>query len=111
MKNKKTTSLKNYFLTGIRVSAPLAITAYLATELILFIDKKVTSLIPKEHKHVVDFLHGIPGFGVLILLISLILIGWISSGFFGNALLKILNKAISKMPVVSGLYNALKKIL
>ena len=111
MEDKKKHSIKNYFLTGILVSAPLAITAYLATELILFIDKKVTSLIPKEHKHVVDFLHGIPGFGVLILLISLILIGWISSGFFGNALLKILNKAISKMPVVSGLYNALKKIL
>ena len=111
MKNKKTTSLKNYFLTGILVSAPLAITGYLATELILFIDRKVTSLIPTEYRHVFNFLHGIPGFGVLTLLISLVLIGWLSSGFFGNALLKILNKAISKMPVVSGLYNALKKIL
>ena len=111
MKEKRAASLKNYFLTGILVSAPLAITGYLATELILFIDRKVTSLIPTEYRHVFNFLHGIPGFGVLILLISLILIGWISSGFLGNALLKILNKGISKMPVVSGLYNALKKIL
>ncbi|MBO5997017.1 MAG: DUF502 domain-containing protein, partial [Alphaproteobacteria bacterium] len=37
--------------------------------------------------------------------------GWISSGFIGTALLKGLNKAISKMPVVSGLYNGLQKIL
>ena len=35
----------------------------------------------------------------------------VSSGFIGNALLNLLNKAISKMPIVSGIYSALKKIL
>ena len=111
MEDKKKHSIKNYFLTGILVSTPLAITLYLAVELILFIDSKVSALIPVEYKPMLKHLHGIPGFGVLILFVGLIFIGWISSGFFGNALLKTLNKGISKMPVVSGLYNGLKKIL
>ena len=36
----KTKTLKNYLLTGILVSAPLAITIYLAVELVCFIDEK-----------------------------------------------------------------------
>lgn len=108
---KKTKTIKSYFLTGILVSAPLAITVYLAIEFVRFIDEKVNALIPKEYNPATYLPFGIPGFGILILLIGLFLIGVISSGFIGTAILKGLNKAISKMPVVSGLYNALQKIL
>lgn len=111
MQEKKTKSLKSYFLTGILVSAPLAITIYLAIELIRFIDVKVNALIPVEYNPVSRLPYGIPGFGIVILLIGLVVIGWISSGFIGTALLNGVNKAISKMPVVSGLYNGLRKIL
>ena len=108
---KKTNTIKSYFLTGILVSAPLAITVYLAIELVRFIDEKVNALIPKEYNPATYLPFGIPGFGILILLIGLFLVGVISSGFIGTALLKGLNKAISKMPVISGLYNGLQKIL
>ena len=108
---KNTKTIKSYFLTGSLVSAPLAITVYLAIEFVRFIDEKVNALIPKEYNPATYLPFGIPGFGILILLIGLFLIGVISSGFIGTAILKGLNKAISKMPVVSGLYNALQKIL
>lgn len=108
---EKSRSLKSYFLTGILVSAPLAITIYLAIELVRFIDAKVNALIPPQYNPTEYLPYGIPGFGLLILFVGLILIGWISTGFIGTAMLKGLNKAISKMPVVSGLYNGLQKIL
>ena len=107
MSEKNSRSLKTYFLTGILVTTPIAITVYLALELINFIDTKVTGWIPE--KYGIPF--GVPGLGLMILFVGLIFIGWISSGFIGNALLKVFNKTISKMPVVSGLYNGLKKIL
>ena len=66
-KNKKSRSLKTYFLTGILVSAPLAITIYLAVELINFIDKKVTGLIPAEYNPENYLPYGIPGLGLVIL--------------------------------------------
>lgn len=104
-------SIKTYLITGTLISAPLAITIYLAVELVRFIDNKVTAFIPKEYNPSTYLPFGIPGFGILILFVLLILIGMVSSGFIGNALLNLLNKAISKMPIVSGIYNALKKIL
>lgn len=104
-------SLKSYFLTGILVSAPLAITIYLAVELIKFIDAKVNAFIPKEYNPMTHLPYSIPGFGILILFVGLIFIGWISSGFIGTVMLKGLNKAIARMPVVSGIYGALKKIM
>lgn len=110
-KNKKSRSLKTYFLTGILVSAPLAITIYLAVELINFIDKKVTGLIPAEYNPENYLPYGIPGLGLVILLVALVLIGMVASGFIGNALIKMMNKLIAKMPVVSGIYSALRKIL
>ena len=109
--SKKTNTIKSYFLTGVLVSAPLAITIYLAIELVRFIDEKVNALIPKEYNPATYLPFGIPGFGILILLIGLFLVGVVSSGFIGTALLKGLNKAISKMPVISGLYNGLQKVL
>ena len=111
MEKKKTHSIKSYFLTGILVSAPLAITVYLALELIKFIDTKVNAMIPVEYNPMTHLPYSIPGFGIAILFVGLIFIGWISSGFIGTAMLKGLNKAISRMPVVSGIYNALKKIM
>lgn len=110
-KVKKSRSIKTYFITGILVSAPLAITIYIAVELINFIDKKVTSFIPAEYTPENYLPYGIPGLGLIILLVFLVLIGMVSSGFLGNALIKIMNKIISKMPVVSGIYSALHKIL
>lgn len=104
-------SLKTYFLTGILVSAPLAITIYLAVELINFIDTKVTGLFPEKYNPENYLPYGVPGLGLLILLIALVIIGWISSGFVGNFFLKALNKMISKMPVVAGIYGALRKVM
>ena len=95
-------SIKTYLITGTLISAPLAITIYLAVELIRFIDNKVTAFIPKEYNPSTYLPFGIPGFGILILFVLLILIGMVSSGFIGNALLNLLNKAISILETVMG---------
>ena len=111
METKKRHTLKSYFLTGVLVSAPLAITIYLAWELIRFIDAKVNAALPEQYNPLTYLPYHIPGFGIVILFVGLIFIGWISSGFIGTALIKGLNRGISRMPVVSGIYNALKKIM
>ena len=64
---QKTNTIKSYFFTGILVSAPLAITVYLAIELVRFIDEKVNALIPAEYNPATYLPFGIPGFGILII--------------------------------------------
>lgn len=108
---KKSRSIKTYFLTGILVSAPISITLYLAVELIRWIDSTVTAVIPEKYNPETYLPYGIPGFGILFLFVLLIFIGMISSGFIGNALLSLMNKIISKMPLVSTVYGALRKII
>lgn len=111
MSENKKRSLKTYFLTGILVTTPLAITVYLALELIHFIDNSVSGLIPAKYNPETYLPYGIPGLGIVILVVLLVFIGMLSSGFLGNFLLQIMNKTISKMPIVSGIYTALKKIM
>ena len=41
-------TLKTYLFTGVLVTAPVAITLYLAVELFTYIDKNVTALIPEK---------------------------------------------------------------
>ncbi len=111
MKKKKTNHLlKTYLFTGILVTAPVTITFYLAVELIRYIDSAVTSLIPEQYNPEAFLPYGIPGLGVALLLAFLILVGMLTANFMGQALMHLWQKTINKMPIISGVYNALCKI-
>lgn len=109
-KEKNSHPLKTYFLTGILVTAPVTITFYLAIELIRYIDNTVTGLIPEKYNPEMYLPYGIPGLGVALLVTFLILVGMLTANFIGRALMGWWQKTIDKMPVISGIYNALRKI-
>ncbi len=103
--------LRTYFFTGILVTAPAAITFYIAILLINFVDAKVGKLIPPEF-HPDNYLpFSVPGLGVIILVVGLIFIGMFAAGFLGKFLTRIWDKIIERMPFISSLYGALKQIL
>lgn len=110
MNKSKKHSLKTYLFTGILVTAPLAITFYLAIELFLYIDQNVTALIPDKYNPERYFSHALPGVGVLLLLIFLILVGMLTANFVGRAFMKIGQRIIGRLPIISGIYSAFKKI-
>ncbi|MGN0904871.1 MAG: hypothetical protein ACI4PW_06925 [Alphaproteobacteria bacterium] len=58
--------IRNYFLTGILVTAPPALTIYLAILFVSFIDNNVRKLIPAEYNPEQYLPFAIPGLGVLI---------------------------------------------
>lgn len=107
-KNKRT--LKTYLFTGILVTAPVAITFYLAIQLLLFIDNHVTALIPEKYNPEKYLPFGLPGIGVILLLIFLILVGMMTANFVGQAFAQIGRGLIAKMPIISGIYSAFRKI-
>ncbi len=63
--------LRAYFLAGILVTAPIAITLYATWFLLRFIDTQVSSLIPEEYLHKV----AVPGMGLLIAVAFFIVVG------------------------------------
>lgn len=111
IKKESKTTLKTYFFTGILVTAPVAITLYVAWHLITYIDTKVTGFIPAQYNPNELLPYGIPGLGILLLLAFFTGVGMLTANFFGQAIIKAGYSLINRMPVISGLYNAIKKIL
>ena len=66
--------LRAYFLAGILVTAPLAITIALASWLIEFVDSRIVPLIPLRYnpdfylKEYLGYEIGIPGLGLIVLI-------------------------------------------
>ncbi len=107
-KNKRT--LKTYLFTGVLVTAPIAITFYLAIQLFLFIDNHITALIPEKYNPETYLPYGLPGLGVILLLVFLILVGMMTANFVGKSFAQVGKALIAHMPIISGIYNALRKI-
>jgi len=99
--------LRAYFFAGILVTAPVSITFYIAWKFILFMDNSVSPLIPPtlNPKN-----WGIPGFGLVAVVVSLTLIGALTAGFAGRMLVRLYDAILERMPVLRGIYSAVKQI-
>ena len=103
--------LRNYFLTGIVVSAPIAITIYLTFAFVDFVDANVTPLIPARYNPETYLPFSVPGLGVFIAVLVLIMIGFLTANFLGRSLLHFGERIVGRMPVVRTIYTALKQIM
>ncbi len=108
--------LRNYFLAGLIVTAPIAITAWIMIGVIELIDGAVVPLIPPAYNpqtyllRYFDIELHIPGIGLVVVLISLTLIGFVAAGFIGRILVRAGERLVNRMPVVRSVYGALKQI-
>ena len=102
--------LRNYFLTGIVVTGPIGITVWLALQVVNIIDGSVTNLLPDRYSPENFLPVGVPGVGVLILLIGLTIIGFFTANLLGRTLIRFGERLVDRMPVVRSIYGALKQI-
>lgn len=105
------TRLRNYLIAGVLVTAPVSITLWLAWQFINFVDSKVTPLIPPQWQPESFLPFGLPGFGVVVVVVGLTLIGMFAAGYVGRLLMRISDWFIARVPVVRSVYAALKQIL
>jgi uncharacterized membrane protein len=110
IKTSLVTKLRNYFLTGVLVTAPAAITFFLFVKIIGFIDDKIGTLIPEKYNPENYLPFSIPGLGLVILCASMIFVGIFTAGFAGKALLRLWEKIINHIPVASQIFGTLKQI-
>lgn len=95
--------LRNYFFTGAVVLIPIGITIYLS----LFLIKITTKILPKElnPNHYLNI--EIPGIEIFITVIFITLIGWLSLSFIGKKLIDLINKILTKIPILRTIYSAI----
>ena len=99
------------FLTGLVVLIPLVLTGYLAWSVISFIDNVVIPLIPPKYNPLEVYQIYIPGLGVILFLIVTTFIGSVATGFLGRQTLLLGEKILSRMPIISSVYNSIKQII
>ena len=102
--------IRRYFLTGIVVTAPLAITIYIAWAAITWIDEVVTALVPPAYRPDAYLPFRVPGIGLVVVLVAFTLIGWLAAGLAGRSLVRFGEAIVARMPVVRGIYSALKQV-
>ncbi len=104
------TRLRNYFLTGFIVCAPLAITAYIAWSFIGWVDSWVKPYIPARYNPDNYLPITVPGFGLIVAIFLITMIGFLTANFIGRAIVAYGENLLSRMPFVRSIYSALKQI-
>lgn len=102
--------LVNYFLTGLVIAGPIGITLYIAWWIIGFVDDIVKPLIPPQY-HPDSYLSvHVPGFGLAVAVVFIMLLGFLAANLVGRSLLQFGERFLSRLPMISTLYNGLKQI-
>jgi uncharacterized membrane protein len=102
--------LRNYFLTGLIIVAPLAITAYLTWTFIGWVDSWVKPYIPAIYNPDYYLPFAVPGFGLLTALFLITMIGFLTANLVGRSIISFGESLLDRMPLVRSLYKGLKQI-
>ena len=102
---------RNRFFTGVIVALPIVATFLAVSWIVTKIDENVFRIIPDSLNPETYLGFAIPGLGLIISVILLFLLGIISSNFIGKSLIKSGEKLLTRVPVVSPVYNSLKQIV
>jgi uncharacterized membrane protein len=102
--------LRNYFLTGIVVAAPIGITIYLTWTFVHWVDSRVKPLIPYVYNpdHYLPF--SVPGVGLIFAILILTLLGFLTANFVGRTIVGYGEGLLNRVPLVRNLYRGLRQL-
>jgi uncharacterized membrane protein len=102
--------LRNYFLTGLVVAGPLAITVWLIWSIVTWVDGFMRPLIPEMYRPETYLPWPIPGTGLIIAIAALMLLGFLTANFVGRTLVRWGEGLLNRMPIVRPIYKTMKQI-
>lgn len=102
--------LRNNFLAGVVVIAPIGLTVWLIWTLIGWMDSWVLPLVPGRLNPEQYIGINLRGIGVIFFLVFTVVIGWVAKGLVGRSFLRFGENLVGRMPIVRSVYNAVKQI-
>ncbi len=102
--------LRNYFLAGVIVTAPISLTVIIVWQVVHFFDTTANSLIPGRYNPENYLPFSLPGLGFLLMLALITLAGWFTASMLGRSLMRAGERILDRMPVVRSIYGTLKQI-
>lgn len=104
------TRLRNNFLTGLIICAPMAITIYLTWTFIHWADSWVKPYIPDRYNPESYLKFAVPGTGLLIALLFITLVGFLGRNLIGRSIVGYSENILNRMPLVRTVYKSTKQI-
>ena len=106
----KSKSFRGYLLAGLVVWLPILVTMGVLRFIIDLLDNTL-ALIPKAYQPEQLLGIHIPGFGVILSLVLLLVTGIFATNFFGQRLVGWGESILSRIPLVRSIYNAVKQVI
>jgi uncharacterized membrane protein len=101
--------MRKYFITGLLILVPLAITMWVLHAVISTMDQSLL-LVPEkwQPKALIGF--NIPGLGTILTVLIIFLTGVLTNNLIGNYLVRQWERILHRIPVVSSLYGSVKQV-
>ena len=102
--------LRRYFLTGLIVAGPIAITFYLTWWFVTWVDGLVRPFVPVAYRPETYLPFGLPGSGLIVAVFALTFLGFLTANLIGRTLVDLGEALLGRMPVVRAVYRGLKQV-
>lgn len=101
--------LKRYFITGLLVLVPLAITLWVLNLVISTMDQTLL-LLPLALQKPEIFGYHLPGIGVILTIGVVLLVGLLAHNFVGRQLVLWWEGLLNRIPIVRSIYSSVKQV-
>jgi uncharacterized membrane protein len=102
--------LRNYFLTGLIVAGPVAITLWLTWWFVTWVDGLVRPFVPLVYRPETYLPFGVPGSGLVVAVVALTMLGFLTANLIGRTLVDIGERFLGRIPAVRAIYRAMKQV-
>jgi uncharacterized membrane protein len=99
--------LRNYLIAGLLIWIPIVVTVWVVRFLSGILDQSIV-LLPPSWRPEALFGQYIPGFGILLALLVLLLTGFLTRDLIGDKLVEVVERLIRKIPVIGPVYGGAK---
>ncbi|MCK1742240.1 DUF502 domain-containing protein [Bradyrhizobium sp. 139] len=101
---------RNYFLTGLVVTGPIAITLYLVWWFVTWVDGVVRPFVPLAYRPETYMPYVVPGWGLIVAVFTLTLLGFLTANLIGRTLVDLGETFVGRIPAVRAIYRGLKQV-
>ena len=105
----KKTSIKNYIIAGLLIWVPLMITLWVLNLLVSTMDQTL-KLVPKALLTENWLGVHVPGLGVILTVLIVLVTGVLATNFLGQKLVTFWEGILARIPIVNTIYNSVKKV-
>ncbi len=101
--------MKRYFITGLLIWIPAAITLWVLASLVGTMDQTL-QVLPAEWQPEAWLGFRIPGLGVIMTATIILLTGVFGANFFGQKIIDFWERQLTRIPVIKSIYGSVKQV-